>query len=701
MNVLLAARNGRLLVALVLVAALAPRGANAAEPFTSHHVAKLRSVIAAEISPDGRHVAYVLGVPRKLPDQKDGPAWTELHVVDANGNSRPFITGEVDVSAIEWAPDGREITFLTKRGSDEHASLYAIPLAGGEARKLLGHSTAISSYSWSPDGRRLAFLAQAPLPKEKKELRDKGFNQEIYEEDRQPTKVWVTAVDRDAVRPADREQETEKPKPLELEGSASELHWAPQGSHLALALAPTALVDDFYMRRKVRIVDADTGKVVQKIENPGKLGAIAWSPDAKHVAFVSAVDEHDPADGRLSVAAVADGRERELLPGFKGHVEAIAWRDEKTVLYQAAQGVYTTIGEVGIDGKNRKTHVEPQGTIFHSLALSDEGGILALTGDTPRHPAEVFLMKLGGEPRQLTDSNPWLAEMRFGKQEVVRHKARDGLELEGVLVRPLDEKPEVRYPLILAVHGGPEAHVSQGWITSYGNPGQLGASQGFAVFYPNYRGSTGRGVEFSKLGQADAAGKEFDDLIDAVDHLIEMKLVDKGRVGITGGSYGGYASAWGATRYSDRFAASVMFVGISNNVSKVGTTDIPNEMYLVHHFKYLWDDYTYFRERSPLHYVQQAKTPILILHGKEDPRVHPSQSLELYRHLKVLGQTPVRLVLYPGEGHGNRRAASRLDYNLRMMRWMRHYLQGTDKEPPPYEVDYDLPKAEETEKKAS
>ena len=220
-----------------------------------------------------------------------------------------------------------------------------------------------------------------------------------------------------------------------------------------------------------------------------------------------------------------------------------------------------------------------------------------------------------------------------------------------------------------------------------------------AVFYPNYRGSTGRGVKFSKLGQADAAGPEFDDIVDGIDHFVEAGLADKDKVGITGGSYGGYASAWGATCYSERYAASVMFIGISDNISKVGTTDIPDEMYYVHHRKHLWEDWDYFRERSPIKYVEKARTPLLILHGKEDPRVHPSQSLELHRHLKTLGQTPVRLVLYPGEGHGNRRAASRLDYNLRMMRWMKHYLQGPGGDAPDYALDYGLEKDSETEDK--
>ena len=115
-------------------------------------------------------------------------------------------------------------------------------------------------------------------------------------------------------------------------------------------------------------------------------------------------------------------------------------------------------------------------------------------------------------------------------------------------------------------------------------------------------------------------------------------------------------------------------------------------MYAVHHRKWLWDDWDYFAERSPIRYVQRNRTPTLILHGEDDPRVHPSQSLELHRHLKVLDQAPVRLVLYPGEGHGNRKSAARFDYLLRTLRWMEHYLQGNVESPPEapdYAIDYE------------
>lgn len=213
------------------------------------------------------------------------------------------------------------------------------------------------------------------------------------------------------------------------------------------------------------------------------------------------------------------------------------------------------------------------------------------------------------------------------------------------------------------------------------------------MFYPNYRGSTGRGVAFSKLGQGDAAGKEFDDLVDAVDHLVKTGLVDPKKVGITGGSYGGYTSAWGATYYSDRFAASVMFVGISNVVSKVGTTDIANEERLVHALEHPWEHWERKLKSSPIYYTDRAKTPLLIMGGTADPRVSPTQSMELYRHLKLRNPAPVRLVQYPGEQHGNRRAASRLDYSLRMMQWFNHYLKGPGGAMPPAEIDYTDPAA--------
>jgi len=663
-------------VALALVALVSAVSAGG-ELFAPRHVAKLNSVTSAAVSPDGQQVAYTLAVQRDPLGGEDGPAWSELHVVDADGKTRPFITGKVNIGQVQWTPDGRAIAFVAKRGDDEYRSLYIMPIDGGEARRTITHDADLHGVSFSRDGKQVAFLATEPLSQEQKEYREKGFDQQIYEEDWRPTKVWIAAADG-----------SDAPRAIELSGSASFVQWCPTKRQLAVVLAPTPLVDDSYMFKRVYVVDADTGKVVERIRNPGKLGQVAWGPDGKHLAMISGVDIHDPKDGRLMVVDVpGQGKLRDLMPDYEAHVKSLKWKDNATLCWVAAEGTATTVGTVTLDGQ--KEVLLHAGPVLSGLSLSDDGSTAVLTGHSPMHPSEVFLLS-GDNPRpkRLTTSNPWLGEMRFARQRVVRWKARDGLELEGVLVYPLNFERGRRYPLIMCVHGGPESHISNGWITGYNRPGQVAAARGFAVFYPNYRGSTGRGVEFSKMGQADAAGKEFDDLVDAIDHLAAMGLVDKDKVGITGGSYGGYASAWGATYYSHRYAASVMFVGLSDNVSMMGTTDIPEEMYLVHHLKRLWDDWDYFLRSSPIRHVEKNRTPTLILVGKRDPRVHPSQSLELFRHLKTLGRAPVRLVMYPEEGHGNRRAAHRFDYNVRMLRWMEHYLQGPGGDAPDYAIDY-------------
>jgi dipeptidyl aminopeptidase/acylaminoacyl peptidase len=642
------------------------------------HIARLRSALSQVVAPSGQSIAYTVAVPRTPLVDDDGPAWSELHVVDASGTSRPFVVGKVNVSDLQWMPDGSAMLYLAKRGDDTAPAIYRIPIDGGESVRLVAHQTDIGGFAVSADGKRLAFLATRELTKEAQEIRKKGFDQQVYEEDWLPTQVWLTDIAGE-----------ESPHALDLPGSASYVAWSPSGHELLVVLAPTPLIDDSYMFRRVHVVDVDAERVIQRIDNPGKLGQVGWSPDAKQIALVSAADLNDPHEGRLMVANAADGQFRDLMPNYQAHVTSFAWRNADTLVWVADEGTGTRLGTVTLAGQ-QSTLSDTAGPVLADLSLSRDGGTISVLGQSPTHSQEVFLLApSANELKRLTHVNQWLDRMRLARQETIAWKARDGLELQGLLIYPLNYVEGRKYPLIMSVHGGPESHEPNGWLTSYSRPGQVAAARGFAVFYPNYRGSTGRGVEFSKLGQADAAGKEFDDLIDGIDHLVAKGLVDPKRVGITGGSYGGYASAWGATYYSDRFAASVMFVGISDNVSKLGTTDIAEEMYLVHHHKRLWEDWDYFLERSPIRHVQKNHTPTLILHGKNDPRVHPSQSLELHRHFKTLHQAPVRLVLYEGEGHGNRKAAARLDYHLRMLRWMEHYLQGPGGDPPPMELDYE------------
>ena len=656
--------------------------AQAREGMSLEQIAQTRAVARAAVSPGGGEIAYVLSVPRRPGVDPDGRAHTELHVVDRNGNSRGFVTGETTVGAIEWFPDGRSIAFLSRRDGKPTTGLYRIPLHGGEAQRVAGLEANVSGFSLSPDGRQAALLSQEQAGADLKALRDKGFSQKVYEEDWRPVGLWI----------ADLADEDAAPRRVELEGSVQSVHWSPAGDRLALVVTPRQLTDDTLVFARVRIVDLQ-GRELGRVDNPGKLGQLAWSPDGAHLAIISAADENDPREGRLTVVGSGGGEQRDLLPGLEGHVWSVAWQDAGTLLYVSHEGVQTRLGAVGVDGSGDRTLLAAEGPVWGSLTAAASGE-LALVGQSPEHPPEVFHLAAGqDQPRRLTDSNPWLADVRLARQEVVRYIARDGLELEGLLVHPLERSGSERVPLILVVHGGPESHYSNGWLTGYSQPAQHAAARGFASFFPNYRASTGRGVAFSKLDYGRPGMEQFDDLVAGVDHLIDIGLVDRDRVGITGGSYGGYASAWGATWYSERFAASVMFVGISDQASLVTSGDIPWEQYLVHMGTWPWEDPEMFRQASPVTHAQKSRTPTLILHGEDDPRVPVGQSYMMYRYLKLAGQAPVRLVLYPGEGHGNARAASRWDYSLRLMRWMEHYLDGPGGDPPPYEIDYRLPEA--------
>lgn len=657
------------LVAFVAVTATAA-------PMTLEQIARLESVHSAEIRPDGDAIAYVRSVPRDLATDDDGPAWRELHVLNETGESRGFVTGAVNVSDVRWTPDGEHIAFLAKRGDDETTKLYSIPFAGGEATVLAELESDIEGYSFAPDGSRVALLAFEPRPEAEAELEERGFDQIVYEEDPDPRRLWM--------RPLDNAEA--EARMLELDGSVQAVAWSPAGDRLAIKITPRELVDDTLVFARIRIISPD-GEEIGRVNNPGKLGEMAWSPDGGHLAFIGTNRQEDSREGRLMVADASGGEFTDLIPGLEGHVWHIDWLSPERIAFLSYEGVGVRLGSIAPDGSGQSTLVD-DGPIFSGLSVSAEGDAMALVGDTPAHPDEVYRYA-GGEVRRLTDSNPWLADVDLARQEVVRYEARDGLEIEGILYYPLDFEEGDRHPLILMVHGGPESHYSNGWLTAYSRPAQHAAGKGYFVFFQNYRGSTGRGVAFSMRSFGRPAMEEFDDLVDGVDHLDEQGLIDPERVGITGGSYGGYATAWGATVYSERFAAAVMNVGLSNQIAAFGTSDIPWEFRLVHLGKWPWEDWDLFQQASPLYHVEKADTPILILHGDADPRVDPTQSRMFYRFLKLQEDgPPVRLVLYPGEGHGNRRAASRYDYSLRLMRWMNHYLQGEGGEPPPPEIDY-------------
>ncbi len=646
------------------------------DTLTIEDVVSLKQVISAAMSPNNDRIAYTLNVPRQVYKDADGSAWVELHVVDLDGNTRPFVTGEVNVSGVRWSPDGQSIYFLAKRDAGaSFNSIYRISLDGGEAEQVFTHVANIRAIYPSPDGERIAFTANDAAAADQSALAEKGFKAVVYEESVPLVHVWMLDL---ASGEATKQ---------ELPGSAYSFDWQSDSERYAVGLAPTALVDDSFIAQDIYVVDANSGDVESQIGSVGKLGRFELSPDGERIAYIGSVSINDPAAGRLYVASSSGGERRDIVPNYLGHVADFAWADDVSIRWLGNRGVWSEWETASITDAREAGPAPDSGPIVLSVDGHPGQGVAAAVADTPEHPQEVYLLRDGEAPKRLTDSNPWLAERTLARQEAIRYQARDGLDIEAILIHPIKRERRGN-PLVVIAHGGPESNYSNGWVTRYSEPGQALAAKGYAVVYPNYRASTGRGVEFSMLDHQDLADEEFNDLVDAKRYLVDEGLVDEDRVGITGGSYGGYASMWSASALTEEYAAAVAFVGISNQVSLFGSGDIPYELRNVHSRIWPWEDWLWFLERSPVFHAGNTKTPLLILGGDKDPRVNPAQSLEMYRNVKLRTDTPVRLVIYPGEVHGNRNTAARYDYGLRLLRWMDHYLKGPGGEMPPYDIGH-------------
>jgi len=648
------------------------------QPITLKQTVETSHVDSTEISPDGKYIAYTKVVPRETYKDDDGKPYTELHVTDIEGHSRGFITGKKNVNKVAWGSGSRFIYFITKRNKDTHAGIYRIAVDGGEAEKVVTAGADIAEFTVNTDESKLVYLAKLKSDKSEEKTKKKGFKAKVYEESKKITNAYLV----------DLNDKTLPHSKLEIDDHVLSIQYHPKNDQLLLRVAPTALVDDKYVASQYRIYN-QSGKLLNSIKTEGKLGNASWSNDGQYIALIGAQNINDPSAGRLIIAKSSNGKIIKSMENYAGHVKGLQWLSDYQLAYLGHVGTKSEISVLNLDSGSVTPMLQNTNEVISDLDADSSGKILLGIGSSDSHPKEVVHLT-NNKIKRLTNVNPWLKDIKIPKQETVNYKARDGVDLQGVLIYPGNYKKRKRYPLIMMVHGGPESHVSDGWLDKYSYPIKYAAANGFAVFLPNYRGSTGRGVEFSKLGQADYAGGEFNDLVDAITHLSNMGIVDKKRVGITGGSYGGYASAWAATALSEHFAASVMFVGISNQLSKFGTTDIPKEMHNVHARNYPWEKWQWMLERSPIYHTDKAKTPILIMHGDSDTRVHPSQSMELYRYIKTRTDTPVRLVFYPDEGHGNKKTAAQLDYSMRLMRWMEFYLKGNKKtgEKPEYEIDH-------------
>lgn len=648
------------------------------------HLNQIKNVIEVTVSPSGSYVAYVLLVPVDI-NEGTGTFYRELHVLDMRSNiTIPLITGKASISSIDWVPDQDAVSFRQSTDATHGLQVFSISIASKDITQLTDFSSSVLAYQFRGKD-ELLYTSLEMVSPDKKRLQKMNIDIKVFEEELQHIELHRYHF------------QLNVSFPVIIGKTVFDFTVSPDGSKVAAAIAGKNLTDDSYMFKRIHIIDVESGMTLKKLDNPGKLGTMKWCPDGKHLAFLGASDVHDAVSGSLFVMNTEIRNETfaqltNLVQGLELSVTDVIWEDSGTLLYTSEVSTYTTLTRLYLKANKHEPVIPDNLAVFGQVQL--HGTKIYFAGNTWQHPNELmhYDLKKKNITKLSEHNSQWLSKVKLAKQEVVSYRARDGKLIDGILVYPLDYKEGKRYPVIVYIHGGPEACVKHGWNNGYSQWGQYAATMGFFVFSPNYRASSGRGVDFTMVGFGDLAGVEYNDVIDGIDYLIGKGMADKSLIGIGGGSYGGYFAALSATRNSERFAAAVVFVGISNQVSKRKTTDIPYEDYLVHWGFWSHENQEKVWDASPMKYITNNRTPTLILHGESDPRIPVSQGMELYRGLKLHGKAPVRMVLYPGEGHGNQKNINRMDYLIRTLNWFDYYLNQKpgSKEMPDRYIDYPI-----------
>jgi len=646
-----------------------PHMTDGQDPLTPEDLLKLKTIGVVQISPENKEVIYSVSTPRGPNDKPGASTRQYLRASLNNWVPTPLFENRAGASSPRYSSDGKHIGFLYAN-EGESRQVWVMNSTGGNIKKLSNEPSGVSQFKWQPGKNGIAYLSRAMTSTREKELKERGYDFIFYEENLKNNTLYLASYD-EAWNQTSVWQITH-------EGNTWDFEFDRQGKQIAASISPLNLIDQRYMFRKIFLIDLESGKLQQVSRNEGKLGNYVFSPDGQNLAYAAALNINDSQVSQAYVVNLASGSVSNLTPAdFKGHISWVNWKDKDHLLYHAGEGVYPTLSVVPVSGGQREVilNAADDGIIFGHPLFTPDFKHFIFSGTTPNDRSNLYHWDGKGALKKVSNQNPWLEKKLLGKQELISYQARDGQEIEGIMIHPVNYESDQLYPLIVYVHGGPESHENNGWMSRYSTPGQVMAGKGYLVLYLNYRASTGYGVEFAMEGFMDPAGKEFDDIADGIDWAVREKGADPKRVGMAGGSYGGYASAWFATYYTQYVKAVCMFVGISNSVSKRGTTDIPYEELYVHSGAKLEEQWQLDLERSPVYWAHQSKTATLIYGGAADTRVHPSQSLEFYRRMKMNDHPAVRLVQYPGEGHGNRKQVGQIDVLHRQMEWLDWYVR--------------------------
>jgi dipeptidyl aminopeptidase/acylaminoacyl peptidase len=652
-------------------------------PIGAEDLYRFRWIDHIRLSRDGERVAYQLG-------------WADAEA--RQNRSRVVVRRLLEPEPIEptgaprrdhspeWSPDGRHLAFMSRVGPVDQ--LFVMDLAGGETRQLSSVAEGAASPLWSPDGSRIAFIGTVlsdpdavvddPRPPETRDqLRrppvariarrlDYKHDGQGFVDGRYHHLFVVSALGGNVTQ---------------LTAGAWDVNgfdWSPDGARLVVSgnAEPGA---DLQREQNLYVVDLAGNR--HRFGGGLYLGNPSWSPRGDLIAFIAPNGLEAGLLERLWVVPLSgEGGPRCLTSGFDqavtdsiitdmraGHGSRLTWSAEGDRVYFLASGPgVTTLYSSDLEGNVRQEAGGQRRIYDFDLAH----GVLAFAVSDTHHPGELHILTQGAEAR-LTDLNPWLHDRYVAQPERLQFTAPDGWGIEGWVLKPDGMDPQKRHPLVLEVHGGP--HGQYGW--AFFHELQVLAGMGYVVLYLNPRGSDGYGERFRCEVVRDWGGKDYVDLMSALDQVIERTgYVDTTRMGIGGGSYGGYMTNW-AIGQTDRFSAAVSMRSISNLVSEYSQHDIvlwgtlqlgPPP----------WPDLDELWRRSPIRYVKNIKTPLLLTCGEMDLRCAISQSEELFGAMRLLGKT-VELIRFPDESHDisrNGRPDRRVERLRRIAGWYERFL---------------------------
>jgi dipeptidyl aminopeptidase/acylaminoacyl peptidase len=620
-------------------------------PFEPRDITRIRWITDPQISPDGRRVAFVVTMLSEEQDEYLANVW----VVDvAGGPPRPFTTGPRRDTAPRWSPDGTRLAFLSERGDRKtKAQLFVMPADGGEPVRLTDLRAGVADPVWSPDGARLAFVSrvggwQEPDSEEERRrskparvitVLKSRMNGEGWTYDR-PTHLFVV----DAAGGPPR-QLTDGPL------ADAEPAWSPDGTHLAFASArhPEQDEDD---ARDVWLVPAAGGEPRRLTDTAGPVAIPAFSPDGRTIAFAGRRPRNEAGRNvRIYAVPVEGGTPACLTPDLDRSCPAstrLLWSpDGERVLFTAEDRGDLALYRAAARGAPATVRLTRGERWITGLTASRDGATLAFTATDPVTPAEVFAGDAGGgRERPLTDLNrAWRDEVALAVPERFNAE-RAGFAIDGWVMRPPGAAPGRRHPALLNVHGGPHAQYGAVFHDEF----QAQAGAGYVVVYVNPRGSQGYGEAFTRAVVGDWGGGDFADLMAALDEALRrFDVIDPDRLGILGGSYGGFLTSW-TVGHTARFKAACSERAVNNQYTMFGTSDIGHWFQVAETGALPWDDMARYVERSPVTYAPAIRTPLLIIHSEDDLRCPIEQAEQLFVALRKLGRE-VTFVRFPDENH--------------------------------------------------